>query len=101
MQTLVCLAQLRPEHFTYISSFNPRNNQRKLKTTICFEVEVLESGRVNCFVQDLTASVNSKGGSELLSEAQTKPFLSHLTKHCIRTAEGAEPKADMLWTLVR
>lgn len=43
----------------------------KLKTVIHFKVEVLETWGVNCFVQDCTASVNSKGEVRPLIDAQT------------------------------
>lgn len=62
----------------------------KLKTIMPFKVEVLEDERVNYFVQNCPALVNSKGEVNLLSEGQTTPFLPHHTNCCIRTAEGDE-----------
>ena len=73
----------------------------KLKTIIYVKAAVFKFGKVNYCVQDHTASVNSKDGSDLLPESQTMPFLPHHTKHCIRTPKGAERKANMLWTAVQ
>lgn len=73
----------------------------ELKTIIYVKVEVLNFGKVNYFVQDHTAYINNKDGSDLLSEPQTMLFQSHHPKHCIRTAEGPELKEDMLWTMVQ
>lgn len=73
----------------------------KFKTIIYVKAAVLKFGKVNCLVQDHTASVNNKGGSDFLSEAQTTPFLPHHAEHRVRTAKGAERKAGVLWTAVR
>lgn len=72
----------------------------KLKTIRYVKVEVLKFGKVNYFVQDHTASINNREGSDLLSEPQTMLFQSHHPKCCIKTAEGAELMADMLWIIV-
>lgn len=48
-----------------------------LKTIICFKVEVLETGRVNYFVQYCIGLVSSKKEVSLLPEAQTTPSLPH------------------------
>lgn len=45
----------------------------KLKTIMPFKVDVLEAERVNYFIQNGTALVNSKGEVNLLSEGQTTP----------------------------
>lgn len=70
----------------------------KLKTITYVKVEVLKFRKGNYFVQDHTASINNRDGSDLLSEPQTMLFQSH---HSTRTAEGADLKADILWIIVQ
>ena len=40
-------------------------------------------------------------GSECSSEARSKPVLARLPEPRVRTADGAELRADVLWPLVR
>lgn len=64
-------------------------------------MDVLKAGRVNHFFQDCTALVNSKEEINLLSEAQTTPFLPHNminTEHTQALCQGQKGSTMMQLT---